>query len=132
MGNPIITGLAGKVLPKDGVRRCPHGIELLMKNPLPKVTIRDFKIDKIPQYADIYINEMLLTREHFQRISAVINEQQFTLEQLEAINELEIPHKPHSKIILPPEFGATDQISFRMLVKLKKPLQFDLVREIQA
>jgi hypothetical protein len=131
MGNLIFNGLAGRVLPQDGVKASASGVELTLKNPLPKVVMHEFKIEKITQYAEIFLNGELITEELYRKMRVTIKEKIMELPELEQMAEVVIPHSPPSTVWIPIPIQAGQSLSLKMVVKLKKPLVFEITRTVQ-
>lgn len=128
----IINGIADKVVPKDGVRRNGVRIEVVMRNPLPKFTLKSFRVEQIPEYAEIYVQDKLLSLHELKQIKVCIDEQWYSITDFEEIEETKIPHKPHSIVSFPGNICPDSVLRIRILVKTKKPIEITLEREIQS
>ena len=131
VGN-IINGITDKIVPKDGVRRVGNLIEVEMKNPLPKYTLKSFRIEQIQEYSEIFLNDRLMNLEDLQKIKVFIKDQWYSITDFERIEEIKIPHKSHSIIAFPGQYCADSQFKLKIRIKSKKPIEITLEREIQT
>jgi hypothetical protein len=128
----IINGIADKVVPKDGVRRNGDRIEVIMRNPLPKFTLKSFRVEQILEYAEIFVQDRLLSLHELKQIMVCINERWFSINDFGQIEEIKIPHKPHTIVSFPGRICPDSVLRVRIFVKTKKPIEIYLEREIQS